>query len=976
MKRRDFLVRGSLLTTGYSLMKTMPAWAGRLSPEGAYAGLPAEELYRLFKDPDMIYRPFVRWWWNGDKVEKEELARELRLLKEAGIGGVEINPIKFPPRTDDMGKRAIQWLSPEWIDLLQFTLKEAESIGLTCDLIVGSGWPFGAEYLRGEERSQVVLIGTHKLEGPLDYEVSLFDLFKEADPAVTSPFAGRRMEMLSVQLAPAKFNAMEQVQDLSSQIREGGVTVSIPPGKYVLYGLVKVTGSMEVINGAPGANGPVLNHYNEAAVNKYLYHMSDTIQKQIGPLAGRVRAFFSDSMELEGSNWSADMEAEFKKRRGYDLLPWLPFTMFKTGGMGNIYDFNYGAELGEELRDKIERVRYDFELTKSQLIRERFIKPFTEWCRDNKIQSRVQAYGRGYFPLEGSFDVDLPECETWIKYGLGKEMSETDYRIGRAYTMINKYVSSAAHLNGRRHVSCEELTNTDMVFNDTLEILKVAGDQSAISGVTHPIFHGFNYSPPTAPFPGWVRYGTFFNERNTWWPYVRRFTDYKARLSALLQQGDMFADIAVLPPISDMWSIYGAQNEPFPSLIYPTWQTFIWESIHQSGNACDYISEEVLRQSDTKEGKLLFGTRKYHTLFLIKVEWMEPATAEKLFNFVAAGGRIFCIDGLPNKSVGLNDHDQRDLEVKGWVDKMKAFPDLFIPLKKPEANFLQWYRDVQRKYKITPYVNIDNPNPFVTQVRYQAESLEWLLFINSHLEESHTLQLSFSKEMINGRQAWIWDAETGERYRIETGPGKITLDLGPADAKLLVFDKEKKGPAWKPVPISARHLELRETDPESPAGAGDPASQQVAGNWSAAGSWSVDFRHIDGSVKTVILDTLKDLKDIPELVSFCGTAIYRADREVGAKSKGQWLNLGKVAGVSELIVNGQSAGVQWYGRRIFPVGHLLQEGNNTLEVRITTVMGNYLKTLKDNAIAQYWTNENRKNQPLQSMGLIGPVTIY
>jgi len=952
MKRRDFLVRGSLLTTGYTFMKTMPVWAGDISPKGKHAGLPAADLYRLFKDPTTIYRPFVRWWWNGDKVEKEELARELHLMKEAGIGGVEINPIKFPPRTDDMGKPAIQWLSPEWIDLLQFTLKEAESIGLTCDLIVGSGWPFGAEYLRGEERSQVVLIGTHKLEGPLDYEVSLFDLFKEADPAVTSPFAGRRMEMLSVQLVPAKFNAMEQVQDLSAQIKEGSVTVTIPPGKYVLYGLVKVTGSMEVINGAPGANGPVLNHYNETAVNKYLYHMSDTIQKQIGPLAGRVRSFFSDSMELEGSNWSVDMEAEFKERRGYDLLPWLPFTMFKTGGMGNIYDFNYGAELGEELREKIERVRYDFDLTKSQLIRERFIKPFTEWCRDNKIQSRMQAYGRGYFPLEGSFDTDLPECETWIKYGLGKEMSETDYRIGRAYTMINKYVSSAAHLNGKRHISCEELTNTDMVFNDTLEILKVAGDQSAISGVTHPIFHGFNYSPPAAPFPGWIRYGTFFNERNTWWPFFRRFTDYKARLSALLQQGDMFADIAILPPVSDMWSIYGAQNEPFPSLIYPTWQTFIWESIHQSGNACDYISEEVLRQSETKEGKLLFGTRKYHTIFLIKVERMEPATAEKLFNFVAAGGRIFCIDSIPGKSVGLNDHDRRDIEVKSWVDKMKAFPDQFILLKKPEANFLQWYRDVQRKYKIIPYVTIDNPNPFVTQVRYQAESLEWLLFINSHLEESHTLQLSFSKEMIAGRQAWIWDAETGERYRVETGPGKITLDLGPADSRLLVFDKEKKGAVWSPAPVGE--------------GQGVPPVT----------NWSVELHHIDGTVKTTTMDTLKDLKDTPDFVNFCGTVTYRANLEEGDKNKRQWLNLGKVAGVSELIVNGHSAGVQWYGRRIYPVAHLLQKGNNTLEVTITTVMGNYLKTLKDNAIAQYWTNENRKNQPLQSMGLIGPVTIY
>jgi hypothetical protein len=403
-----------------------------------------------------------------------------------------------------------------------------------------------------------------------------------------------------------------------------------------------------------------------------------------------------------------------------------------------------------------------------------------------------------------------------------------------------------------------------------------------------------------------------------------------------------------------LWSIYGAQNEPFPSLIYPTWQTFIWESIHQNGNGCDYISEEVLRQSDTKDGHLLFGTRKYHTLFLIKVERLEPATAEKLFDFVTAGGRIFCIDAMPDKSVGLTDQHRRDAEVQVWVNKMKAVPDRFIQLKIPKNNFLQWYKDVQQKYKITPYVNIDNPDPFVTQVRYQADNLDWLLFTNSHLDVPHTLNLSFSKEMIAGRQAWIWDAETGERYRIETGPEKIVLDLGPADSKLLVFDKEKKGPVW------------------SPARAWDQTGDQPI----MPGQWSVEFRSIDESVKTVVIDILKDLKDIPDFVNFSGTATYRASLTLDKKHKQQWVNLGKVAGVSELVVNGERAGVQWYGRRIFPVGHLLREGNNTFEVKVTTVMGNYLKTLKENAVAQYWTNEGRKNQPLQSMGLIGPVTIY
>jgi hypothetical protein len=196
-------------------------------------------------------------------------------MKEAGIGGVEINPIKFPQRTDDLGKPSLQWLGEEWLNALEHTFAEAKFLGLTCDLIVGSGWPFGAEYLQGEERAQIVLIGTKKLEGKLDFEASVFDLLKEADPAVSSPHARRKMEILSVKLVPDPLNKMEEVQDLTHQLKTGFITVPIAQGKFVLYTLVKIDSFLEVINGAPGADGPVLNHFDKAAVAKYLNHMSD-----------------------------------------------------------------------------------------------------------------------------------------------------------------------------------------------------------------------------------------------------------------------------------------------------------------------------------------------------------------------------------------------------------------------------------------------------------------------------------------------------------------------------------------------------------------------------------------------------------------------------------------------------------------------------------------------------------------------------
>jgi hypothetical protein len=939
MQRRTFLKQGSIFTAGLAVRKAWP-----------YLQVPSTDtdLYSLFKNPSSIYRPFVRWWWNGDKIEKTELARELRLLKEAGIGGVEINPIQFPARTNDMGKASVQWLSKEWIELLSFTFDEARSLDMTCDLIVGSGWPFGAEWLEGEERSQVMVIGAKKIEGPLAYEVSLFDLLKEADPAISAPYSGRIPEIISVQLVPSPMNGLEEIVDLSSQIATGTIKCFIPKGNHTLYALVKINGFMEVINGAPGASGPVLNHYNEDAVKKYLRRMSDTIQAQAGPLSGKIRALFTDSLELEGANWCKDMANEFQQRRGYDLLPWLPFILFKSGGMGNTFDYNYGVAFSAALSEKIQRIRYDFDLTKTELLQERFLASFTAWCRENKVLSRAQAYGRGYFLLEGSFTIDLPECETWIKYGIGTDMSETDYRIGRAYSMINKYVSSAAHLKGKRHISCEELTNTDMVFNETLEILKIAGDQSIISGVTHPVFHGFNYSPLEAAFPGWIRYGCYFNERNNWWPHFKLFTDYKARLSALLQQGDMYADIAVMSPTADMWSIYGAQNEPFPGLMHPAYQTLIWESMHQNGNGCDYVSEQVVKEAEAREGYLQYGSRKYHSIFLIEVESIEPSTAKKLLNFIETGGRVFCIEKIPFKSPGLKNHEQNDAVVMDIVSKMKNYPDRFISLKRPLNGFNNWYKTIQQDYKLTPYVKINQPNVFVTQVRYQTKDAEILFFVNSNSQERYTINIEPVAAITSGKQAWLWDPETGERSRLETG-GSFTLDLGPADSRLIIFDKNKKGNAVKTIPVN--------TIP-------------------AALHWSVEGKHVDGSVKSFETDELKDLKAMPEWVSFSGELTYRTNFKVNNNSKFNYLNIGRVFGVSLLSVNGKPAGTKWYGQRIYSIGELLRDGDNIIEIKVLTTMGNYLKTLKNNPVAQYWTNEKRKDQPLQSMGMLGPVSFY
>ena len=927
-----------------------------------------EQLYQGFQQPTSEYHPFVRWWWNGDKVEADELVREMRLLKEGGIGGVEINPIAFPTYCDSLGKPSLQWLSPEWINMLKVCFDEADSLDMTCDLLVGSGWPFGAEFLEEDERAQIVVNYAEPVTGPTTLTIIRDSLYEKALPKVSSPYKGNTKELMMLRLYP---NPASNTNDYVDVIQADSlITITVPEGEYTLAALVKITGFLEVINGAPGAAGPVLDHFNTEAVNRYLYNMSDKIETQIGPLKGNIRALFTDSMELEGANWTSDMAEEFKKRYGYDITEWLPFILFKIGSMGSALNYDPVVPVTDEFQQEIQHARYDFEDFKAQLMKERFTNTYLDWCHQLGVKARAQAYGRGFYPLENAMGYDIPEGESWttnwLRHKPGEEMSETDYRRGRAYTMVNKFVSSAAHLADNRTISCEEMTNTYTVFNMTLEQLKIGGDQSAMSGVTHSVFHGFNYSPNLeAKFPGWVRYGAYYSENNNWWPYFKYYNDYKARLSYALQHGTYYADIAILNPENDMWSTIGMQNEPFPNTTRAPYKTLIWEAINKCGGGVDYVSENIINQSEINRGNLCFNKRKYNTLMLIDVESLHPETAHRLLEFVESGGKIVCIDTIPYQSLGRpGNHQKNDSLVKVTMDKVMQHKEQFVFVEPPKEGFIPWYDSLMHAEELPHYLDIESPDPFVMQNRYTTDDgSEMVLLSNSHRYHAHQTKITFSKTLIHKRQAQVWDLQTGKRYALPLDKdGSNTFDLGPVESVLVVFEKSKPIdlPVWQPLHTITGTI---------------PATD-------ISDNWDVTLCHsLLNDTISAHFDTLFDLKDNEAYQHFCGTIIYHKTINCdidGVHTVYTILDLGLVEGISEMFVNGQSAGIQYFGRRIYDIGEYLKDGENDLEVRVTTTMGNYLKTLsrEENPTTWIYVNHPRRDQPLQPQGLLGPVKLY
>ncbi|MBP5218158.1 MAG: glycoside hydrolase family 2 [Bacteroidales bacterium] len=919
-----------------------------------------------FADPGMEYRPFVRWWWNGDRIEADELIRELHLLKEAGIGGVEINPIETPYGADTTGTRALRLLSDEWTDLLKVTFDEASRLGMRCDLLLGSGWPFGAETLPMDERASVVLLNAVQLPAG-HFETTEEELCRAVDPGVTVPNPERRWELVRLLLVPDPINDLAETVDVSDLLVDGVFNLDVPEGPHYLYALVRYDSFACVINGAPGAAGSILNHFDKEAVRKYLNHQADSIEARIGPLSGYLRSFFVDSMELEGSNWCSDLPEEFRRRRGYDLMPWLPFTMFKVGRLGEVMDYHYGANRGEAFEDQVRRVRYDFELTKAELLHERYTRTFLDWCREKGVLSRAQAYGRGFFPLESSLGYDIPEGESWttnwLRHRLGEEMGDSDYRRGRGYTMINKYVSSAANLSGKRIVSSEEMTNTYRVFNTSLELLKIGSDMGAFSGTTLPVWSGYNYSPKDAAFPGWVQYGSYSNEQNPWWPYFRLLNGYRARVSTVLTNTDMVTDIAILPANDDLWTELGVQTDPFPWYLNVPYTSLIWEAVHKNGGGADYISDSILEAASVRRGRLCYGPRSYSVLILPEVRTISPEAMETIMHFVEKGGCVYCIGCLPSCAPGLKDHETRDAAVRRIVARMvKRYPERFVLLEKAgDDAWLEWYAGIQAHYRLPHAVEIGTPDRFLLQNHYRTSGKsDFFLFSNVSLEDEKQTGLTFPADVVCKRNAVLYDPDSGQRFRLrgETLPDgafRTELRLGPSQSIFISFlpGQLPELPDWAPLPTCGKD------------------SRDVK-------DWQVRLDNPrTGITGPFLMESLRDLRELYPV--FMGEARYETELDLPdslwADGHRLYINLGKVCEIATLRINGREAGVRWWGEAVFDVTDLFRPGANRLEITVETLMGNYMRTLTDNPVVQRFLL-GRKEQPTVAMGLLGPVTFY
>jgi alpha-L-rhamnosidase len=566
-------------------------------------------------------KPWTRWWWMGNAVNKADLTRELERLHNAGLGGVEVTTI-YGVRGAEA--QFLDFLSPQWMGMLAHTTNEAQRLDMGVDMPTGSGWCFGGPNVSAADANATVLVKT--------FDMNSWQFAEKFDPASTQ--------------ALVAFSADGTNIDLTDKIAADGSVDSPAPatkGPWRLYAISQKPSGRKVKRPAPGGEGWMLNLLQPDAMDRYLVRFTEAFADFQG---AKLDAMFHDSYEYK-SDWAPDFFAQFEKRRGYRLQTELP-AFFENKGDA----------------DHVARVKADYRRTVSELI-EDSISRWTKWSHDHGWLTRNQAHGSPGNWLDIYAASDIPETEMFYK--------DRD-------VLVSKFASSAAHVTGRNLVGAEAATWVAEHFAETLADLKYLADDLFLSGVNRITWHGTAYSPDDAVWPGWCFYAsTEMNPRNAIWRDVPALNAYVAHVQSMLQGGRPDNDILLYWPIDDFWHNDQGMLRQF-TVHARDWFTDqpIGKAARQlwdRGYAFDYVSDKQLQAVKNDDESLDLYGNKFRVVFVPACTHMPVETLRKLLSFAKQGATVVFENHLPTDVPGAKDVEARRAELKKLTDALDFHDD-------------------------------------------------------------------------------------------------------------------------------------------------------------------------------------------------------------------------------------------------------------------------------------------------------------
>jgi hypothetical protein len=962
----------------------------------------ADRLREGFVRPPHAARPWVYWFWMDGNVSRAGITADLEAMRRAGLGGLVLMEV-------DVGvpRGPVRFMSEAWQDLFAHAVHEAERLGLEITLNAGPGWTgSGGPWVKPEQSMQHLVASSTEVSGPQHFEQPLpqppprdphfvhnpvpaslraiRDTFYRdvavlafPTPAEGGSIADSDEKALYYRNpysshpgvkpfleAPARFAqtaagssiVRSRVLDLTSRLRpDGTLAWEVPEGRWTLMRFGRTsTGANTRPAPEPGI-GLESDKFDPGALDAHFQHYVGALLKRVGKRSQSAQSGWTflhiDSWEMGAQNWTAQFQAEFRKRRGYDPLPFLPAMT------GRVVE---SLELSE-------RYLWDVRQTANELVVENHAMHLKELGRRHGLRLSIEPYDMNpTSDLSLGGVADVPMCEFWSK-GHGFDSS---------FSCLESV--SIAHTLGKPIVAAEAFTAGDSeAWRLHPGAMKAQADWAFCAGINRLVFHRYAHQPWPERFPGMTMgpYGVHYERTQTWWPLVNDWHDYLARCQFLLQQGLPVADICYVAP------------EGAPHVFRPPRSALRGDQPlpDRRGYNFDGCAPETVQLMSVRNGRVtLPGGMSYRVLVLPEMETMTPKLLRQVKSLVERGATV--IGPAPSKSPSLADYPGCDEEVarlaaslwpagsagdssdtrrvgKGLVVRSPgADPVAATGAAGNSAVFRELYPGygavarLLRSLGVPEDFEADATLRFTHKRAGQAD----VYFVANGTGKPLKARCSFR---VTGRQPELWNPMSGTirtlpGFSIEATRTLVPLEFDVDESCFIVF-REKAGRGSIATP-------------------NHPQTAPVA---EIRGPWTVRFPEGRGAPRDLALESLIDgsTHADPGVRFFSGVATYSTRFDAARMSGRVWLDLGRVAVVARVRLNGSDVGTVWKTPFRLDISRALQPGSNTLEVEVANLWLNRL--IGDSALPQAqrvtWTTWNpyKPGMPLPESGLLGPVRI-
>ena len=884
-------------------------------------------------------KPWTYWWWMGSAVDSSNITYNLEEFSQAGIGGVHIIPIYGVKGYEE---KFIDYLSPRWMEMLAYTGKECDRLGIGMDMTLGTGWPFGGPNVPDKYASDQIKSFSCEITGSKRVEI---DVIEEVKKLADEKTINRNREIISVDAFGIDGKRIPLINNTD---KDGLLNWTAPKGEWKIIALVMESPVQLVKRAAPGGKGNVVDPFSKEALNNYLGYFDKAFENYSGKMPG---AFYHDSYEYYNADWTRNLLNEFKSRRGYDLLDMLP-------------EF-----LSEDENEITARVKSDYRCTVAELHTE-FIETNSEWANNKKALFRNQAHGSPTNLLDTYAAADIPECEVFgaPKVDIpGLERDSLFTRVEYVDPLILKFASSAAHVSGKNLVSSETGTWLSEHFRESLSQIKPEVDLLMYSGVNHIFYHGMAYSPKDEEWPGWQFYAaTNYAPTNSIWYDIPSLNKYIERCQSVLQSGKPDNEILVYFPVWDIWhssktgliplQVHQPENWLFGTPFYKT-----VKKLYENGYSFDYASDNQIKSMTVDDNSIISNSNKYKTIVIPSCRFIPVETYKKLLSIIETGGKVVFVNGLPDDVPGFNDFEKLRIEIKKIRNHIMSEDNLMAGkvIVGSDILFMLSHSGIPAEeysdYKID-------------FIRRKTEDARYSFLVSHHSTPlNNWVKLAYPAQSV-----FIFDPMNDKTGKAKTrlnsdSTTSVYLQIDPGASLILkAYDKEIEGDNWEYF-----------TEADTCYG--------------IKGEWNVEF--IQGGPVLPLEETVTKLESWTnfsdnETKRFAGTARYKLKFHNPDPNIKNWiLDLGKVCESARVKINNVNLGTIWSFPFKLRLGDVLNSGENILEIEVTNLSANRIRDLDlrgvdwkkfydINFVNIFYKKFDASGWELKDSGLLGPVMLY